>query len=201
MAASTGVVAITTALHLEGERAPSVPLDLVSIHDAHAAFVWASLQRLGVRAPDLEDLMQEVFIVVHNRLHTFDPATRMTTWLFGIARRVVAGQRRKAHNHRERLAEDDDHVDQRDLGASPEEALSERQTERRLEALLDELDVDKRAVFVMYELEEMPGEEIAEIMGIPVGTVYSRLFAARKELRKALGRQAARDAHLAGGER
>lgn len=201
MAAFTGVVSITTALPIEGASAASVPLDLASIHDAHAAFVWASLQRLGVRAPDLEDMMQEVFIVVHNRLHTFDPATRMTTWLFGIARRVVAGHRRKAHHHREHLAEDDAHPDARDLGASPEEALSEREGERRLEALLDELDVEKRAVFVMYEIEEMPGEEIAEIMGIPVGTVYSRLFAARKAVRKALERQAAREARLLGGER
>ena len=81
-----------------------------SVHDAHADFVWRSLQRLGVRDADLEDMIQEVFIVVHRRLDAFDASSHLTSWLFGICVRVAAaygagGFRRCSRYHaRERAA-------------------------------------------------------------------------------------------------
>src|SRR4029079_6330881 len=63
------------------------------IYQANADFVWRSLQRLGIRDPDLDDVLQEVFVVVHQRLHTFDGSAKMTTWLFAICLRVASASR------------------------------------------------------------------------------------------------------------
>lgn len=166
--------------------------DVRAIYAAHGDFVWANLQRLGVREADLEDMAQEVFVVVHQRLHTFDGSSKMTTWLFGICLRVAAAYRRKAYVVRERVGEElPDESDGRastERGATPEQALAEQQARARLEALLDTLDLEKRAVFVMFELEELSCEQIALELEVPVGTVYSRLHAARKAFAKALAR-------------
>jgi RNA polymerase sigma-70 factor, ECF subfamily len=162
------------------------------IYQANADFVWRSLQRLGVRDPDLDDVVQEVFVVVHERLHTFDGTSKMTTWLFGICLRVASAYRRRGYRRRETsVAEVPEPTDR--TSASPEQDLAAAESRRRLDLLLDDLDLEKRAVFVMFEIDEMPCEEIAQILGVPVGTVYSRLHAARKSFQKALARMQARD--------
>jgi RNA polymerase sigma-70 factor (ECF subfamily) len=173
-------------------REDAAPLDLLSIHEEHAQFVWLSLQRLGVRTTDIEDLLQEVFIVVHKRLATFDGSARMTTWLFGICLRVAAAHRRRAYNRRESIVPapaDEALAD----SASPEDLASNRQAQARLAAILDTMDLEKRAIFVMFELDELSCEEIAEILGVPLGTVYSRLHAARKAFGAAVARFEARE--------
>ena len=89
------------------ERAPTVPsalevnspaeraasLDLHAVYEAHGDFVWASLQRLGVRAAELEDQFQEVFIVVHRKFATYDPQASLRSWLYGICVRVASTHR------------------------------------------------------------------------------------------------------------
>jgi RNA polymerase sigma-70 factor, ECF subfamily len=162
------------------------------IYQANADFVWRSLQRLGVKDPDLDDVVQEVFVVVHERLHTFDGTAKMTTWLFGICLRVASAYRRRGFRRRETsVAEVPEPTDR--TSTSPEQDLAAAESRRRLELLLDELELEKRAVFVMFEIDEMPCEEIAQIVGVPVGTVYSRLHAARKSFQKALARMQARE--------
>lgn len=165
----------------------SNPLDVTAIHAAHADFVWSALQRFGVRDADLEDALQEVFVVVHRRLDSFDGTSKMTTWLYGIAMRVAAAFRRKAHVRRERPVEEVPEGDDESL--SPEEAASRSQARATLHEILDEMDLDRRAVFVMFEVEELSCEEIAALVGIPVGTVYSRLHKARKEFAVAVERK------------
>lgn len=199
----SGVLVEGTA-ETAGKRvsAEPTPLDVASIHSAHAEFVWASLQRLGVRDADLEDMLQEVFIVVHRRLDSFDGSSRLTTWLFGVAIKVAAGYRRRAYNRRERATEDvpeDVHDPNAQRPVSAEEQLSMKQARARLDVILDEMDLDRRAVFVMFEVEEMSCEEIATIVGVPVGTVYSRLSKARKEFEAGLARMKARDARVGAG--
>jgi RNA polymerase sigma-70 factor (ECF subfamily) len=180
-----------TSAGAEGGTAGSA---LTRIYLANADFVWRSLQRLGVRDADLDDVLQEVFVVVHQRLHTFDGTARMTTWLFGICFRVASAYRRRGSRRRETaFAEPPEPTDR--ATSSPEQDLAAADARRRLAMLLDELDLEKRAVFVMFEVDEMPCEEIAQILGTPVGTVYSRLHAARKSFQKALARMHARDAH------
>jgi RNA polymerase sigma-70 factor (ECF subfamily) len=179
-------------------------LDIHSIHEEHADFVWRTLQRMGVRQADVEDQMQEVFVVVHNRLQSFDASSRMTTWLFGICIRVAAAYRRRAHRRREEVVADVPEQEPPGEGG-PEDAAMVRQARARLLAILDLMDLEKRAVFVMFELDEMSCEAIAELLDVPVGTVYSRLNAARKDFQAALKRFTAREASqrppLAGGGR
>jgi RNA polymerase sigma-70 factor (ECF subfamily) len=153
------------------------------------------LQRMGVRDGDIEDQLQEVFVVVHHRLHTFDGSARMTTWLFGICARVAAAYRRRAHRRREEVVAD---VPEGDMErGSPEDAVIAQQARTRLLGILDLMDLEKRAIFVMFELDEVPCEAIAEILAVPVGTVHSRLHAARKDFQAALTRFSAREASQA----
>jgi len=168
------------------------PLDVVAVHAQYANFVFRSLQRLGVRPPDLDDLRQEVFIVVHKRLHTFETGGSIQAWLFGICKNVVAHHRQRAYVRRETTAVPVPETSSESVVPSPEESLATKQARAELEALLDELDLDKRAVLVMFEIDQMECEEIAEELGVPVGTVHSRLHAARKAFEKAIARRQAR---------
>ena len=174
-----------------GTPAPQ-PLDVTAIHGAHANFVFRSLQRFGVRDADLEDMVQEVFVVVHRRLDTFDGTARMTTWLYGISMRVASDYRRRAHVRRgETLgASLDDHLDAE--AASPEASAQSAQDRALLASILDEMDLEKRAIFVMYEIDELSCDEIAAVLDAPLGTVHSRLHAARKQFAAALARWQAR---------
>jgi RNA polymerase sigma-70 factor, ECF subfamily len=164
---------------------PPGEVDALSLHDAHADFVWKTLQRLGVRAVDLEDATQDVFLVVHRKLSTFDPEQSAQGWLFGISRKVAAAYRRRAQRQRdfgETVPE------QEDAGQDPEEQVAWSQAQRSLDRWLDELDDDKRVVLVMFEIEGLSCDAIAETLAIPIGTVYSRLHHARKALQKAAAR-------------
>lgn len=156
-----------------------------AVHAAHADLVWATLQRFGVPPEDLEDAFQDVFIVVQQRLGDFDGGARLSTWLFEICRRVASTHRRRAKKLRERTGETlaEDVVD---ATSGPERLAEESQAREQLARVLDAMDPDRRAFFVMFEIEEMPCDEIASLAGIPVGTVYSRLHAARKEFARIL---------------
>lgn len=186
------------------EVIPAAPADsdphglaFAAVYPDQAQFVWAVLQRMGVRPADLEDVLQEVFMVVHRRLHTYDGTSLVTTWLYGISLRVVANYRRRAWRRLERPAPDE--PDTRSSDPTPEEALVTRQGQDRLQAILDELDPDKRAVFVMFEIERIPCDAIAALVGAPVGTVYSRLHSARAQFEKLVARDKARATQ--GGQR
>ena len=164
------------------------PLDVLAIHDAHAGFVWCSLQRLGIRPSDLDDVSQEVFIVVHKRLHTFDGSSQITTWLFGICLRVAAAHRRRAWFRRETPSAELPDEDGLPDSQRPDELVAARQAHATLGRVLDAMDLEKRAVFVMFEIDELPTEDIAVMLGVPVGTVWSRLHAARKQFQAKLSR-------------
>lgn len=170
---------------IPGDAGAAKPLDVAQIHELHADFVWSSLQRLGIHVADLEDALQDVFVVVHRRLGTFDGSSRLSTWLFGICLRVASQYRRKAHRRRERGVVDLERMPSEGEGNAPEAAMLAREAERRLEQVLDVLEPGRRAVFVMFEVESIGCAEIAEQLGLPLGTVYSRLGAARADFAKA----------------
>jgi RNA polymerase sigma-70 factor (ECF subfamily) len=170
-------------------EAREVPhLDLTSLHERHADFVWRTLQRLGVRPMDLEDSMQDVFVVVHRKLASFDGSSQVTTWLFAICMRVAAAHRRRAHVRREQATDTLESSASPDSHASPERLAIEGEARAKLERVLDTLDLEKRAVLVMFEIEGMSAPVIASTIGVPVGTVYSRLATARSDFKKALAR-------------
>jgi len=155
------------------------------VYELHADFVWRTLQHLGVRSADLEDLGQEVFVTVHRRLSTFDGRSKLTTWLFGICLHLVLRHRRRAYFRFELShAEPPERVDPN----TPEDRYAGEEARVRLERLLDKLSPERRATFLLFEVEGVSCEEIAELTAVPVGTVYSRLHLARKQVAVAAAR-------------
>ena len=170
---------------------PSVESRVLSfrgLYEAHVDFVWRNLRRLGVYEADVEDRTQEVFVVAHRRFDQFeDRGHGPRAWLFQIVLRVASDARR----HRRRHPEDPDGGDalgRAAIDAPQADALLRSEALSRLDAALDTIDVGRRAVLVLHEIEEMTAPQIARVLGIPLNTVYSRLRVARAELEEALGR-------------
>ena len=161
-----------------------------ALYEGHFAFVWRCLRRLGVREPDVMDQTQKVFLVVHSRLGDFEGRSSLSTWVFGICRRVASDYRRSAPIRCE-VVTDPAELDA--VSASPREphAASKTEFERIAEQILEKLPEPQRIVFVLFELEEMSGEDIATLLAVPVGPVRSRLRLARESFRREVKRHAA----------
>lgn len=171
--------------------APATPAHAFEdVYRESFGFVWRSARRLGVRDAHLDDVVQEVFVVVHRRLADFEGRSSLKTWLFGITLRVVRDHRRS-----DRRRDPGPPVDPDTLRAAggPAHDAEKAEAVRVLHALLDELDDERREVFVMAELEQMAMPEIADALGINVNTAYARLRIARGEFELALARHRARD--------
>jgi RNA polymerase sigma-70 factor, ECF subfamily len=173
-------------------------IDMAAFRAEHLDFVWLVLQRFGVTGADLEDATQEVFMVVHRRIGEFDGGAKITTWLYAIAQRVALATRRKKSSRRE-VGDEALHDTATGTESDPEHSASQREARVALEAILDTMDPDKRAVFVMFEIEELECETIAELIGVPIGTVHSRLHHARKDFERAVIRYRARNNLGSGG--
>lgn len=160
------------------EPAPS--FSFTEIFREHARYLWRALLGLGVRPGDVDDACQEVFLIVHRRLPEFD-GRALRSWLYAICLRVASEYRRSARVRREIS------VGELPDSSAPAGQLEEVYTGElcvRLLASLDSLDDDKREAFVLYEIEELPLREVAETLGCPLQTAYSRLQAARALVRK-----------------
>ena len=157
--------------------------------DAHFDFVWRSLRRMGLSGADSDDAAQEVFTVAARRLCDIRPG-RERAFLFGTALRVASQQRRRSPARRERL--DDRAEAYVDPQPSPEQLLEKRRARQQLDELLDELPLEQRAVFVLYELEQLTAPEIAALLELPLGTVASRLRRARAGFEASVARLRAR---------
>jgi RNA polymerase sigma-70 factor, ECF subfamily len=151
----------------------------------HGAFAWRVLRRLGVAERDVDDVCQEVFVTVHRRLATFEGRSSAQSWLYGICVRTASDYRRRAVHHRE-VAAGEAHESSIDSNQEDDAAL--REARATLDRILDALDDDKRAVFVLFEIEELPMTEVAMAVGCPLQTAYSRLHAARREVEAAMHR-------------
>lgn len=162
------------------------------VYQEHFQFVWRSLRRLGVRESDAQDAAQDVFLVVHRRLAEFEGRSKITTWLFGICYRVASDRKKLAHVRR-RVDGGEALLDGPDERADVAAEAERRQGLALLEAILEELPLEQRAVFTLFELEGMTGEDIAETLEIPLGTVYSRLRLAREAFKRSVARVNARD--------
>lgn len=160
---------------------------LRSLLDEHFDFVWRSLRRFGLNADRADDAAQQVFVIASRKLDMMKPGSERS-FLFGTAMRVASDARRAAFHRRE--------VPTEDAGADrvssdrPDEVLERRRAREVLDRVLDGMDLDLRSVFVLFELEEMTTAEIAALLGIPHGTVASRLRRAREEFQAAVARLA-----------
>ncbi|HYQ29852.1 MAG TPA: sigma-70 family RNA polymerase sigma factor [Polyangiaceae bacterium] len=163
-------------------------LDVAAIYAQNAQFLWSSLSRAGVADGDLPDALQEVLLVIHRRLDSFDGSSRLTTWLWGICVRVASTVRRSRRRRREEVIDPNQRAHHLVEANNPEEVALAGDRRRRLGEALDRLEPDKRAVLVMFELEGLSCQEIAELLGVPKGTVFSRLSSARQTFLLALER-------------
>jgi RNA polymerase sigma-70 factor (ECF subfamily) len=156
------------------------------LYQSHVDFVWRNLRRLGVRECDAEDRTQEVFVVAHRRFDEFeDRGHGPRAWLFQIVLRVASDARRHRRRHPEE-PDGGDSLAHAVVEAPQAEALARREALSKLDAALQTIDVGRRAVLLLHEIEEMTAPEIARVLDIPLNTVYSRLRVARSELEEAL---------------
>lgn len=166
------------------ERAMDDAQSAETLFRLHASFVRRFVIRLGVRPEDAGDVVQEVFLVAHRRGGYVPGPARPTTWLGEIALRVTMAARRASR----RSTDQGMPPDVASEAPSPYDVVSAAQSLSLLQRSLDALDLRDRAVFVLFELEDESCDSIAHALGVPVGTIYSRLHHARRALRKAYER-------------
>ena len=176
---------VRNALERPTMDAPS--MDAKELFRAHAPFVARFLVRLGVHSQDVDDLVQEVFVIAHRHGGYMAGPARPSTWLASIAIGVRSAQRRTRRRRPEHFTHQAG-LHQAAPGANPAEAAETAQALRRVQAAIEAIDPDRRAVFVLFELEGESCEQIASGLGIPLGTVHSRLHTARREFTAAMDR-------------
>lgn len=165
----------------------SESLDAEALFRRHAQFVAGFVARLGFSGQDVDDIVQEVFLVAHRRGGYTPGPARPTTWLAEIAVRTAMSHRRASKKSRP-VTEPDMAENIPASAASPSDNAQSREALALAQAALEQLDLERRSVFVLYELEGESCEAIATAMGIPTGTVYSRLHTARREFLEAYQR-------------
>lgn len=185
-----------TATRIEPTDERETPLaqvdrELAALFDQHASFVWRVLQLLGVPRDEVDDAVQEVFLIVLRKLPEYEERGGAKAWLFTIARQVASHARRSTRRRlrRERsedvspIASDDPHA-----------ALERSEAARFVQAFLSKLDANQATVFHLAEIEGMSAPEMASCLGVGVNTVYGRLRLAREQFERALQRQREREA-------
>jgi RNA polymerase sigma-70 factor, ECF subfamily len=166
----------------------TVTPSVAAVYEANVDYVFRCLRGLGVRESQVEDAVQDVFMVVHDKLHAFDGAAKLRTWLYAIVIRV-ARRYRERHARDARTGAFQDLTEQ-EHATEPVDARCAESALLSLEALalarhaLEALSDEKREVFVMAEIEQLSAPEIAAITFAPLNTVYSRLRAARLEFER-----------------
>jgi RNA polymerase sigma-70 factor (ECF subfamily) len=162
-------------------EAPAVPC----LHDivlAHGKYVWRLLRYLGVPTRDLDDVCQDVFATAHQKLgRVSDGGIR--PWLSTICLNHAKNYRRRARFQREVLVDD---VPDSALVATPEANLDRARKQSLLLTLLDGLDEDRRTVFVLHAIEDIPMEQVSKLVGCPLSTAYARYQRAYTELERKL---------------
>ncbi len=153
--------------------------------EQHFDFVWRSLRRLGLHAAAADDAAQKTFVVLMQRLHEVTPGCERA-FLFATATRVASDHRRSAPVRREVL--DDSIEPAGDLQPSLEELVDHKRARELLDRLLLELTPALRQALILFELEGMTSQQIAELLEIPLGTVQSRLRRAREQVEAAAAR-------------
>lgn len=168
----------------EEAAARAVP-NFRELFDAHFSYVWNALKRLGVAERDLEDLAQQVFLQVHGQLANFDTRRPLRPWLFSFAYNLASNYRSLARHRVELSIVAPEQIDSRP--AADEQLITHEELELA-ELALARVGIERRAVLLLHEVEGHSIPEIAESLGVPVNTAYSRLRLAREEYELAVRR-------------
>ena len=162
-------------------------MNLEDIYRNHVDFAWRVLRRQGVGPADMRDAVQDVFLAVHRTLAGFEGRSSVKTWLYTICASVARDRRQRAHARHE-TARLDDVDDPIDLRATADARAEHNLRLMLLESALAEMDPALCEVFVLFELDELSGQEISDALSVPLGTVYSRLQLARESFRRTVDR-------------
>lgn len=163
-------------------------MTLAEIYEQQADFVWRCLRRHGVSDSDAPDAIQDVFLVVHRSLPQFEGRASLRTWLFTICRSVARDRRNRAYRRHEVVPLADLGTEVAGRGADASARLEHNTRLSMLEGILVTMEPDQRDVFVLYEIEDMTGDEISQALSVPLGTVYARLQVARAKFQREVAR-------------
>ncbi len=152
------------------------------VFSVHADFVWRALRRLGVPSADVDDALQEVFLVVFRRLADYEDRGLMRAWLFSISRQVSSHYHRGVKRTQQRERGLVVSVTAPDL----EEIVARREAERLVDSFLEELDEPQRMVFYLSDIEGLTAPEIAAALSVNLNTVYGRLRKARQRFERSI---------------
>lgn len=170
---------------LADPRAADAAATFRRVFAAELGYVWRTLRRLGVQDRDVEDVTHEVFIDVFRKLEAYDSARPLRPWLFGFSFRAASDYRRAARHRVEVLT---DAVDPPATAPLAEEVIARAEEARLVQEALAAIDLDRRAVLIAYELDEIPMKDVAEALHVPLHTAYSRLRVGREEFAAAVAR-------------
>jgi len=165
-----------------------------AVYEEQFDFVWTCVQRLGVDASAIDDVVQDAFIVIHGRLHTLQQPEALRSWIYGVVRRTVSTYYR-AKRTRAVVSTTADGMEVESPEPTPYDVAQTNSDINLLAKLLAELDEPRRELLALVELYEMTVPEAAAALDIPINTAYSRLRKARLAFEAALAR------HDAGGGR
>ena len=161
-----------------------------AIYKQYFDFVWASARHLGAAVDVVDDVVQDVFIVIHSRLATLQNPEALRSWIYGIVRRTVSDYRRSRRSRDAAGARLGAELKStRPAQPSPLELAETNAELELLESILAEFDESKREIFVMVEVLGMTAPEVVQALEIPLNTAYSRLRLARKLFEEALARR------------
>jgi RNA polymerase sigma-70 factor (ECF subfamily) len=155
------------------------------IYRLHAKRVARWVARLGGARVELEDLVQEVFAIAQQRLPSFRGEARLETWLYGITANVVRHERRR-QRWRRWLGGDWERAAEQLPESAPlaSEQIESRQADQQVNAILDGLAESYREVLILFEIEGLPGDQVARLLGITPANLWVRLHRARRAFLK-----------------
>jgi RNA polymerase sigma-70 factor (ECF subfamily) len=168
----------------ERPQAAALPQSLTHIYAQYFDFVWTNARRLGVAESSADDVVQDVFMVVHRRLPDYDGRASLRAWIFGILLRVVRDHRRSFRRKAARwlpIEREDAHAPASEE-PTPAELAERAEHAQLLAALLDRLSDEQRSVLILAVLEQWTLREIGESLGVNPNTVHTRLRAAKRAL-------------------
>jgi RNA polymerase sigma-70 factor, ECF subfamily len=169
---------------------PTIVLSFQAVYRQYFDFVWLSVKRFGVKPDAVDDVVQEVFIVIHAKLNALERPESVRSWIYGVVRRVASNHRRALRTQVTAgivVGAFGDTLESRE--PTPFEHMRTNADLALLGSLLDELDETKREVFALVEIDELTVPEVAELLEIPLNTAYSRLRAARQAFDAAVVRR------------
>ncbi len=148
--------------------------------------MYNALRRFGVQERDLEDVLHDTFVKISRRLDAYDPSRPLRPWLAAFAFRTASDYRRRLQHRNELVALDP--PSRSDDAPLPDEILAKREARALVLRALEAVKMDRRAVFVMHDLDGFSVPEIAQSLDVPLNTAYSRLRLARREFTAAVKR-------------